>query len=185
MGDEAGLPAREPSDEEAALAMLISRQQELHKLEEQRISGVETQATAILTLVVAIAAFGASALNSGVLAKNTLEIGAVTLLLLISAGFAVAARGPRSLKVGFWRQLDSEYDRRERELETRERELADAATGQLSAVPIGKAILASWHARTAVSAWLADRKALWLTCALVCLLLAFVAAGVAALLVVG
>jgi hypothetical protein len=164
--------------------MLISRQQELHKLEEQRISGVETQATAILTLVVAISAFGASALNSGVLAKNTLEIGAVALLLLISAGFAVAARGPRSLKAGFWRQLDPQYDKRERDLETRERELEEAATQQLAAAPIAKAILATWQARTAVSSWLADRKALWLTCALIFLLLAFIAAGVAALLVV-
>jgi len=36
-----------------------------------------------------------------------------------------------------------------------------------------------------VSSYLAEAKALWLTCALVCLLIAFVAAGVAAVIIVG
>ena len=170
----------------SGLALLIARQQELFKLEEQRVSGVETQATAILTLVVAIAAFGASSLNSGVLADNKVVIGGVAVLLLASAGFAVAARGPRTLKAGFWREIDRDYDELESVLAAREAELEERAVAvqQHSPDEIGEAVLRSWHARTAVSTWLADRKGLWLTCALFSLLLAFIAAGIAALVVV-
>ena len=47
--------------------MLVHREQELLKLEEQRIQSLDTQSTAILTVVVAIAAFAASAVDGDVL----------------------------------------------------------------------------------------------------------------------
>jgi len=167
--------------------MLVARQQELLKIEEQRISGVETQATAILTLVVAIAAFGGSSLNSGVLAKNTLVLGVVAFLLLVSAGFAVAARGPRTLRARFWLRIDPRYAELEEAVAERDAELerCSLAIEDLTEYEIGQVVLRSWHARTAVSSWLADAKALWLTYALMSLLLAFIAAGLAALVVVG
>jgi hypothetical protein len=45
-------------------------------------------------------------------------------------------------------------------------------------------VLENWRARTQVSAWLAEQKARGLSWALVSLLAAFVAAGLAALVIV-
>jgi len=91
---------------------------DLAKLEEQRVQGLETQGTAILTVVLAIAAFTASTVDRPMLQDDT------------------------------------------------------------------PAILESWRARRALSAYFAEAKALWVTCSLICLLLTFVSVGVAGLLLV-
>jgi hypothetical protein len=49
-------------------------------------------------VVLAIAAFAASAVDADTLEDNALLIAIAVLFMLLAAGFAVAARGPRSLK---------------------------------------------------------------------------------------
>lgn len=179
MSDPAAAPAPAVG---AAVALLIDRQQELLKLEEQRTTSVESQATAILTLIVAIAAFGAASLSGDALSQHQTAIGVVGFLLVVAAGFAVAARAPRSLHVRFW-LLSRQYRELEQALAAQDRGLREL--GRRSGPDdVGEAVLGSWEARTAVSTYLADRKGLWLTCALISILLAFLAAGIAALAIV-
>ena len=160
---------------------LIGHEQELTKLEEERIQGLENQATAILALVVAIAAFAASVVDKSAIAQHRLVIGAVAFFMFLAAGFATAARGPRALKVEFWGALQKRYG----ELEKRLRSAEETIASDLSAADAPSAIVESWRARRAVTTYLAERKALWVTCALGCLLLAFAAAALAALVIVG
>jgi hypothetical protein len=164
-----------------AIGMLIAREQELLKLEEQRIQSLDTQSTAILTVVVAIAAFGASAVDGDVLKDHWVVIAVPTLLMLVSVGFAIAARGPRSLKWKTWEKLRPGY----RDLEAGLRRAEDAIwTEQHTLAQVQYAVLQNWRARTQVSAWLAEEKARWLSWALVSLLAAFAATGGAALVIV-
>lgn len=156
-------------------AQAIQYESEVAKLEEDRIAGLESQATAILGLVVAIAAFAASALNTSTLEESWGWIGAVAAAMFLAAGFAIAARGPRALGVRFWEATNAEYAALEERLKR-----AEEAVGAASLGAEGAEIVECWRARRAVSSYLAERKALWLTCALLCLLLAFVAAAVAA-----
>jgi hypothetical protein len=158
---------------------LIIHEAELAKIEEQRIQSLETQAIAVLTVVLAIAAFAASVLDRDTLRSHFLSVGGVAGVMLVAAGFAVAALGPRALKARFW-MLQSEYAARERHLAVADATLA----GDLRDVSAAQAILESWRARRALSSYLAERKALWLTCSLIALLLTFVLAGVAAMMIV-
>jgi hypothetical protein len=176
----------QPSDSsgslpDEAIDMLIARQQELLKLEEQRIQSLDTQSTAVLTVVVAIAAFAASAVDGDVLEDHVAVVAIPTLLMLVSVGFAIAARGPRSLKLRIWKRLNPDYGGLEDDL----RRAEDAIWREQHTVSqVRRAVLENWRARTQVSAWLAEQKARWLSWALVSLLAAFVAAGVAALVIV-
>ena len=164
-----------------AIDMLIAREQELLKLEEQRIQSLDTQSTAVLTVVVAIAAFAASAVDGDVLEDHVVVIAAPTLLMLVSVGFAIAARGPRSLKWRIWKRLNPDYGYLEDDL----RRAEDAIWREQHTVSqVRRAVLENWRARTQVSAWLAEQKARGLSWALVSLLAAFVAAGLAALVIV-
>lgn len=160
---------------------LIAHEAELAKAEEQRIQSVETQAGAVLTVVLAIVAFAASAINKKTFEDNLALIALVMAFLLIAACFAVAALGPRALKVKPWTALQRSYRAKETALEATEDALKAASPDSATAV----AILANWRARRDISIFLAERKALWLTCALACLLLAFVSAGVTALQIAG
>jgi len=152
-------------------------EKEVLRIEDERVRATETQATAILTLVVAIAAFGASALDRSTLLNHRPEIAVVAFALLLSAGFALAARGPRALRARFWRRLLPRYDGLERRLEAGEADL----TSDLTGAELDRAIVENWRARRSISQYLAERKALWLTLSLVWLLGAFVATGFAAL----
>jgi hypothetical protein len=154
--------------------------EELAKLEEQRVQAQETQATAVLTVVIAIAAFGASAINGNTLRHHTVSIGVVVLLLLIAVGFAIAARLPRAIRLRLWSRRLPHYASLEQRLTTAEAALRD----DLDAGAERGAILESWRARRAVANYLAEAKALWLTCSLACVFVAFIAAGVSALEIV-
>jgi hypothetical protein len=81
---------------------LIGHESELAKAEEQRIQSVENQAGALLTVVLAVAAFAASAINKRTFEDNLESIAPVVGLLLIAACFAVAALGPRALNIAWW-----------------------------------------------------------------------------------
>jgi hypothetical protein len=157
---------------------LITYESERAKLELQRIQALETQATAVLTVALAIAAFAASALDLKTLKNNLLPIGVVAFWMLIAAGFAVAALGPRAVRARFWM-----LGRRYRELEQK----LTAAEDGLDTVPLtgdqAAAVVNGWRAQRNVSRHLAEAKALWLSCALICLLFAFIASGVAALVI--
>jgi hypothetical protein len=170
----------QPASDEA-IELLIERQQELLKLEEQRIRDLDTQSTAILTVVVAIAAFAASALDGDVLRDHVAIIAVPTVLAICSVGFAIAARGPRSRRWEIWERVNPDYHR----LEERARETERAIWSQGDKTPeLRRAVLDDWRARTEVAAWLAEQKARWLSWALVGLLAAFIAAGLAALAIV-
>jgi hypothetical protein len=162
--------------------MLIERERNLLTLEEQRVRSLETQATAILGLVVALAAFGASALDAKTLAQHTAPITVVVVLLIVAASFAVGARGPRAVHARFWHKLLPEYARREERV--RRAEAAVQASRSDTRALYG-AVLESWQARTAVTNYLAENKALWVTCSLFSLLVAFIVAGVATLVILG
>jgi hypothetical protein len=121
----------------------------------------------------------ASAVDGATLKDNLVPVGFVAFFMLLAAGFVVAALGPRALKARFWMLLP--------DYAAKEQELADANAAMVGACPESAEpdlILASWRARRALSSYLAERKALWLTCALICLLLAFISTGVAALVIV-
>lgn len=165
---------------------LVAHESELAKAEEQRIQSVETQAGAVLTVVLAIVAFAASAINKKTFEDHLPLIALVMAFLLIAACFAVAALGPRALKVKAWTALQRSYRCRERVLAATESVLRAQtnSTGTDSAA-VAAAILANWRARRDIASFLAERKALWLTCALASLLLAFVSAGVTALQIAG
>jgi hypothetical protein len=110
----------------------------------------------------------------------------VMAFLLIAACFAVAALGPRALKVKAWTALQPSYRCRERVLAATESVLrAQTNSTGTNTGAVAAAILANWRARRDISSFLAERKALWLTCALASLLLAFVSAGVTALQIAG
>ena len=156
----------------------IEYERELAKAEEARIASLENQATAILGLIIAVAAFSVSTIDRTTLEQHRLAIGSVVVALFLAAGFAIAARGPRALSLRFWTAADRRYGILEARLEKAEEMIRTAGT-----TVGGEAILESWCARRAVFAYLAERKALWLTCALGSLLASFVAAAVAALII--
>ena len=162
-----------------AADQLIAHESELAKLEEQRVLDLESQGTAILTVVLAIAAFAASAVDGATLKDNPTPIAIAVFLMLCAAGFAIAARGPRATRAKFWTRLLPGYGPLERRVADAEQGISGAPTSDDAAV-----ILESWRARRALSAYLAESKALWVTCSLICLLLAFIAAGFTALLIV-
>lgn len=165
---------------------LVAHEAELAKAEEQRIQSVETQAGAALTVILAIVAFATSAINKSTFEDHLAPIAVVLAFLLVAACFAVAALGPRALKVGAWTALQRSYRAKEHvlaETESAMRVQTDPS-GTDPGGP-GAAILANWRARRDVSNFLAERKALWLTCALASLLLAFIGTGVTALQIVG
>jgi hypothetical protein len=156
---------------------LIEHESELAKAEEQRIQALETQATAMLTVVLAIVAFAASAINKKTLEENTAGIALVFGFLLVTSAFAVAALGPRALKVLAWTRFQPAYRQREQRLSATEERLRQAEVD----IDLSPAILDNWRARRSVSGFLAERKALWLTLALMSLLLGFVSSGIVAI----
>jgi hypothetical protein len=159
--------------------LMITHESDLAKLEEQRVQGLETQGTAILTVVLAIAAFTASTVDRQTLQDNPVLIGVAVFFMLGAAGFAIAARGPRALKARFWTVVKPAYGPLlEERLAQADNAISHAQTDDTPA------ILESWRARRALSAYFAEAKALWVTCSLICLLLAFVSVGVAGLLLV-
>lgn len=158
---------------------LITHESELAKLEEQRVVNLESQGTAILTVVLAIAAFAASAVDGATLKDNPAPVAIAVFLTLCSAVFAIAARGPRATRARFWTRLLAEYGPLEERVAAAEQGISGGATPDDSAI-----ILESWRARRALSTYLAESKALWVTCSLICLLLAFIAAGFTALIIV-
>jgi hypothetical protein len=162
-----------------ATEQLIVHESELAKLEEQRVVSLENQATAIVTVVLAIEAFAASAVDGATLREHRVLIGIVVLLMLCAAGFAIAARGPRAIRARFWTRLLPGYAPLERRVADAEERLRGSASPDDCAV-----ILESWRARRALSTYLAESKALWVTCSLICLLFAFITAGVVAVVVV-
>ena len=101
--------------------------------------------------------------------------------MLLSAGFAIAARGPRTGRWKSWERLNPDYGALEEELRGAEEAIW---TEHHTLEQVRIAVLENWRARRQVSAWLADQKARWLSWALVTLLAAFVAAGLAALVIV-
>lgn len=158
---------------------LIAHEADLAKMETQRLETLETRAGAVLTLVLAIAAFAASALNTATFKHSMVAVGVVALFLLVAAGFAVLALGPRAVMVRFWMKQPG-YAKLEKRMTEAEDAISQLRPEAVSPAPL----LESWRARRAVSAYLAERKALWLTCSLICLLLAFLSAGVASVLIV-
>lgn len=85
------------------------------------------------------------------------------------------------MKLKIWKRLNPDYGGLEDDL----RRAEDAIWWEQHTVSqVRRAVLENWRARTRVSAWLAEQKARWLSWALVSLLAAFVAAGVAALVIV-
>jgi hypothetical protein len=158
---------------------MILHEAELAKLEGQRVQSLETQAGAVLTVVLAVGVFAASALNRATLDDHRIAVGAAVLFLLVAAGFAVAALGPRAALVGFW-TWQGRYAEKERRLDAAETSLTEPLAG----IAQSHAILESWRARRAIAIYLAERKALWLTWSLISLLFAFVSAGIAALVIV-
>jgi hypothetical protein len=165
---------------------LVAHESELAKVEEQRIQSVETQAGAVLTVILAIVAFAASAINKKTFEDHLPPIALVMAFLLIAACFTVAALGPRALKVKAWTALQPSYRGKEQTLAATERVLRDQ-TNSTGTDPgaVAAAMLANWRARRDVSSFLVERKALWLTGALASLLLAFVSTGITALQIAG
>jgi hypothetical protein len=157
--------------------LLIAHEGELAKIEETRVANLETAAGAILTVTVAVFAFAASAINASTLTDSKTAIGIVVLFMLLAAGFSVAAHGPRALKARFWTRWMQRYAQLEQQLAAAENTLKASSEDDPTV------ILDSWRARRAVAAYLAEKKALWVTCALMSLLVAFVCAGVSALFI--
>jgi hypothetical protein len=162
-----------------ATDQLITHESELAKLEEQRVVSLEHQATAIVTVVLAIEAIAASTIDGATLSEHRAPIGIVVVLMLCAAGFAIAARGPRAIRARFWTRLLPLYGPLERRVADAEKRLRGSASLDDSAV-----ILESWRARRAFSTYLAEVKALWITCSLICLLFAFITAGIVAVVIV-
>jgi hypothetical protein len=160
-------------------AQLVDHEADLAKIEAQRLETLETRAGAVLTLVLAIAAFAASALNGATFKHNMVAVGVVALFLLVAAAFAVLALGPRALLVRFW-LMQPGYARVEKRMTEAENVINELPPEMVSAAPL----IESWRARRAVSIYLAERKALWVTCSLGCLLLAFLSAAVASVVIV-
>ena len=84
----------------------------------------------------------------------------------------------------FWtraaaRVVDRDYAQLERRLIAAEKRIAGNPSDEAIAV------LESWRARRAVSTHIAEGKALWVSYSLISLLVAFLAAGVASLIIVG
>ncbi|MEA2232097.1 MAG: hypothetical protein QOD83_1913 [Solirubrobacteraceae bacterium] len=158
---------------------LIAHESELAKLEEQRVQNLDGQATAIVSVVLAIAAFSASAVDTKTIESEPLPVGLVGLFVFLAVGFAVAARGPRATRTRFWTVVDQDYARLERRLAKAEQHIAGNPSDEAIAV------LESWRARRAVSSHIAEGKALWVSYSLLCLLVAFIAAGAASLIIVG
>jgi hypothetical protein len=155
-----GLRAESMASENAWVLdeQMIRHEAELAKLEGQRVQSLETQAGAVLTVVLAVGVFAASALNRATLENHRIAVGAAVLFLLVAAGFAVAALGPRAARVSFW-TWQRRYAKKERLLAAAETSL----TQPLAGIAQSDAILESWRARRAVAIYVAERKALWLT----------------------
>jgi len=119
-----------------------------------------------------------STLDRQTLQDNPVLIGVAVFFMLGAAGFAIAARGPRALKARFWTVVKPAYGPPEERLAQADNAISHVQTDDTPA------ILESWRARRALSAYFAEAKALWVTCSLICLLLAFVSVGVAGLLLV-
>jgi hypothetical protein len=164
---------------------LVAHEAELAKAEEQRIQSIETQSGAVLTVVLAIVAFAASAINKKTFEGHLSPIVLVMAFLLIAACFALAALGPRALKVKPWTALQRSYRGKEQALAKTEHVLQAQTNATGTEQAVSAAILANWRARRDIASFLAERKALWLTCALASLLLAFVSTGFTALEIVG